>query len=282
MSYDVSAIIPVLGPQPLLQRAIDSALSNAWIGELIVVDDGSAEPLSVASHPKVRVIRHGNNKGPGAARNTGARAAACNWLAFLDADDVWDKDKTLTQIEALKMDSSGAIGAVCAFGFLRGGNRVVCRPPNTRLDFDCALAGARFGLGSTMVISRAAFLLSNGYDDSYLRYEDWEWLLRILKGGHFLTLQQELVTVSLGNRAKPSVALDALGRLLKKELAGELTPSQARIFNAGIGLERASLQLAGGQRITAAKSILTAMLNRPAWVARAVVRRLAGGAIPGV
>jgi glycosyltransferase involved in cell wall biosynthesis len=86
MIYDVSAIIPVLGPQPLLQRAIESVLANPGIRELFVVDDGSFDPLALAAHPKLEIIRHDRNKGAAAARNTGARAAKCEWLAFLDAD----------------------------------------------------------------------------------------------------------------------------------------------------------------------------------------------------
>jgi glycosyltransferase involved in cell wall biosynthesis len=281
MSFEVSAIIPVLGPQPLLQRAIDSVLANPEICELLVVDDGSKNPLVPAPHPRLKVIRHDVNKGQAAARNTGARSAVCDWLTFLDADDIWDANKTKIQIGALRRGGAGAIGAVCAFGFQRGGSHVVCKPPADRLEFDHGLAGARFGLGSTMVVSRSAFLQSGGYDESFARYEDWDWLLRTLRIGHFLTQRDELVTISHGHRANPSDALKALAKLAEGPLTRGLTPSQSSVFKAAIALERASVLLAGRRRLAAAWNILEAMRHRPDWVSRAIYDRLAGGEVPG-
>jgi glycosyltransferase involved in cell wall biosynthesis len=281
MSFEVSAIIPVYGPQPLLQRAVDSVLANPEILELLVVDDGSSLPLVPTPHPRLKVIRHERNRGQAAARNTGARSAAGDWLTFLDADDIWDANKTKIQIGALRCDRAGAIGAVCAFGFDRGGNHVVCKPPEGRLEFDHGLAGARFGLGSTMVVSRSAFLQSGGYDESFARYEDWEWLLRTLRIGHFLTQRDELVTVSHGHRANPSDALNALAKLEEGQFAGGLKPSQSSVFKAAIALERASVLLSDRQRLSAAWSLLNAMQHRPDWVTRAVYNRLAGGEVPG-
>jgi glycosyltransferase involved in cell wall biosynthesis len=281
MSGVVSAIIPVLGPQPLLLRAIDSALGNAAVSELIVVDDGSPEPLKLRSDPRLKVIRHERNKGTAAARNTGARAAVCAWLGFLDSDDIWGKEKIRKQVALLESNKSGAIGAVCAFGFQRGGRHVVCRPPENTLEFRHALSGARFGLGSTMIISRAAFLASRGYDESFARFEDWEWLLRILRSGHMLTMQDELVTISHGYRAVPSEAFDALARLPQSPALTGLPPSQRRMFQAAIALERASLQFAGSRRLAAALSYFEAARLRPAWAARAVFNRAARGSVPG-
>ena len=282
MTFKICAIVPVLGPQPLLQRAVTSALSNSEVCELVVVDDGSPAPLDLMPNPRLRIIRHDANKGPAAARNSGARAAKSDWLAFLDADDVWDQNKSKTQIDALKSDLSGALGAVCAFGFQRGAKQVVCRPPGPRLEFGHALKGARFGLGSTMMISRAAFLKSTGFNEDYPRYEDWEWLLRILKAGHFLTQREQLVTITHGYRAKPSVALRALSRLEKSVRPNGWPPSQLRDFTAAIALERSSLQLSGKQRLAAAWSILAAMRHGPAWVPQAVFKRITSGSVPGV
>ena len=281
MTCSICAIVPVLGPQPLLQRAVTGALSNSEITELIVVDDGSPAPLNLTPHAKMRIIRHDANKGPAAARNSGARAAKSDWLAFLDADDVWDTKKSKAQIDALQSDRTGALGAVCGFGFQRGANHVVCRPPDATLNFGHALKGARFGLGSTMMISRAAFLHSNGFNEDYPRYEDWEWLLRILKTGHFLTQQDQLVTISHGYRAKPSVALPALSRLEKSVQTLGLPPSQLRDFRAAAALERSSLLLSGERRLAAACSILTAMRHGPSWVPQAVFRRITNGSVPG-
>ena len=282
MNYDVTAIIPVLGPQPLLRRAVESALANPEVRELIVVDDGSSVSLELALHPKMKVIRHDTNRGPAAARNTGARTASCDWIAFLDADDVWQARKTRMQLDALRNDGTGALGAVCAFTFERGDKCVIRRPPEARLEFRHSLAGARFGLGSTLMISRAAFVETGGYNESYTRYEDWEWLLRILKNGHFITLQDELVDVTHGYRAEPTISLSALSQLARSAWLADLPPDELRIFKAAIALEKASLLLSDRKPLASSWSILAAARHRPVWTVRAVFNRLAGGAIPDV
>lgn len=74
--------------------------------ELIIVDDGSIDQTaSIArsiSDPRVRVITR-RNGGPSAARNAGWRASASRYVAFLDADDLWDTDKLERQIDYLNL-----------------------------------------------------------------------------------------------------------------------------------------------------------------------------------
>jgi hypothetical protein len=132
-----------------------------------------------------------------------------------------------------------------------------------------------------MIVSRAAFLQSKGYNEGLVRYEDWEWLLRVLRTGHFLALPDELVTISHGYRAAPAAALAALDKLAQSAALNGLSPSQFRIFWAAIALERASLLFLGNRRFAAAMSILAAMRHRPAWVVRAVSSRITAGAVPG-
>jgi hypothetical protein len=131
------------------------------------------------------------------------------------------------------------------------------------------------------MISRAAFLGSKGFDEDYLRYEDWEWLLRILKSGHFLTLQDELVTISHGYRAKPPVALNALAKLEKCAALKDLTQSQSKVFRAACALERSSLLLSDKRPMAAAWSIFAAVRHGPSWVPQAVFNRIMRGSVPG-
>jgi glycosyltransferase involved in cell wall biosynthesis len=280
-SRDVSAIIPVLGPQPLLARAVASALAQAHVREVIVVDDGSPEPVELASDGRLKILRLQQNKGPGAARNAGARLASGAWLAFLDADDVWLPGKTARQLDALSADATGAQGAVCAFAFHRGSRRVTARPPAERLGFDEALSGAHFGLGSAMLVSHTAFLRSGGYDESFLRHEDWDWLLRFARTAHFVTVSEALTEISHGYRAPAGAAGGALDRLEEMTLASALTPVQRRTFRAALALERASLALTQRQRRAAVLQLLRSAANRPVWTIQALLTRVISGSIPG-
>ena len=55
----------------------------------------------MAQDPRVRLIRQ-TNQGVAAARNRGAREARGDWLAFIDADDLWKPEKIAKQVDALK------------------------------------------------------------------------------------------------------------------------------------------------------------------------------------
>jgi glycosyltransferase involved in cell wall biosynthesis len=97
----VSVIIPVRNGASYLAEAIRSTLAQSHPPlEVIVIDDGSTdESAAIAcgmAHP-VRVLER-PHQGAGAARNAGIKAAAGDFLAFLDADDLWSPDKLALQL----------------------------------------------------------------------------------------------------------------------------------------------------------------------------------------
>lgn len=102
----VSVIIPVYNGAGYVSRAIESALDQEQVNhEVIVVDDGSSDDLaSVLARfgDKIRLVRHQENKGLPAARNTGVRAAQSDIIALLDADDWWSKEKLREQVAVLR------------------------------------------------------------------------------------------------------------------------------------------------------------------------------------
>jgi len=91
-----SVIIPVYNGEATIANAIDSILKQSWPAfEILVVDDGStdATPDRVKAYAEqVRYIRQ-DNSGVSAARNRGVREAQGDWLAFLDADDLFLPDR---------------------------------------------------------------------------------------------------------------------------------------------------------------------------------------------
>ena len=81
----VTVIIPAYGQQALTERAVKRLRKQTlYPDEIIVVDDGSAEPLSALAG--VRLLRHGTNRGFAAAINTGVKAAQTPLVAILNND----------------------------------------------------------------------------------------------------------------------------------------------------------------------------------------------------
>lgn len=106
MKPTVSAIIPCYQAEPFLRDALDSVLEQTCPPlEVIVVDDGSTDKsveIARSFGPPVRVIVQAKPKqGPGKARNRGWLEARGEWLAFLDADDLWNPQKLEKQLGAI-------------------------------------------------------------------------------------------------------------------------------------------------------------------------------------
>ncbi|MEJ2884824.1 glycosyltransferase [Actinomycetospora aeridis] len=86
----VSVVVPVRDRPDELARLL-AALGGSGVAEVVVVDDGSADPdatVRVAATHGARIVRHAVSRGPAAARNTGAGASTGALVAFLDSDVV--------------------------------------------------------------------------------------------------------------------------------------------------------------------------------------------------
>ncbi len=99
---EVSVIITTYNRCQYIISAVESVLNQSWHDfELIVVDDGSSDKTSELLLPyaaKVEYI-YQKNAGVSSARNTGIKKASGKWIAFLDSDDIWYKDKLKKQMD---------------------------------------------------------------------------------------------------------------------------------------------------------------------------------------
>ncbi|MEJ2761796.1 MAG: glycosyltransferase family 2 protein [Gammaproteobacteria bacterium] len=105
----VSVITPCLNASAYIGDCLDSVLAQSlddW--EHIIVDDGSTDDsFAIAADrasgdKRIRLYRHENNRGVGAARNHALRSARGRYIAFLDADDLWLSEKLSVQIGMMR------------------------------------------------------------------------------------------------------------------------------------------------------------------------------------
>src|SRR5689334_20372935 len=101
MKFDVSVVIPVYNAAGFIRTAVESALMQSEVKEVILVEDASPDgslaecEKLVAEYSLLRLYRHpeGANKGAGASRNLGMEKASHEYISFLDADDYFLPDR---------------------------------------------------------------------------------------------------------------------------------------------------------------------------------------------
>lgn len=120
-----SVIIPLYNKAPYIQRALESVLTQTYTNfEVVVVDDGSSDGgeviVSNINHHKIHLISQ-KNAGVSAARNTGAKEAQYEYLAFLDGDDTWEPNFLLELVKLItNFPNAGIYGTSNSFIYPNG------------------------------------------------------------------------------------------------------------------------------------------------------------------
>ncbi|GGL55938.1 glycosyltransferase family 2 protein [Halocalculus aciditolerans] len=183
----VSVVLPTHDRPELLRRAVETVTAQTYDRvELVVVDDRSERPaadvlaeVDTSGLEAVVCERHDRNRGGNAARNTGIRTAAGEFVAFLDDDDEWEPAKLERQVAAFEAGGPD-IGVVYTGSRYvhRDGERVLIDHVHGDVT-DALLAGANVAEFSALMV-RASVIANAGLPEECLRsWQDREWLLRL-------------------------------------------------------------------------------------------------------
>ena len=240
----VSVVIPAKNAAAYIGETIASALAQAEVTEIIVVDDGSTDGtlaiVRAIDDPRLRLMTN-DDAGVSAARNLGARNARGDWLVFLDADDRLRPDAVTTLLMAAKsaphamlvygdynmIDSAGR--TIGRRGLLKGRQK----PSGNVLE---RLVSGNFIVnGGIMLIRLDAFCASGGFDVSLRYCEDWHCWCRLAALGEFayvpkILLDYRLHTTNTMNAAvrTPQDFFPAVARIFDDPLIlGKLPPGAA-------------------------------------------------------
>jgi glycosyltransferase involved in cell wall biosynthesis len=213
----ISVIIPAYNAARFIRETVESVLQQTLPpDEVLVIDDGSTDDTaSIAESfgPSVRVIRRRNVK-LAATRNFGVQEAKSEWVAFLDADDLWQSNKLQRQVEELSRNPeadlcyTGRVLLLQEKETTRLGT-VVPVPPADEIR-EALYRNTTF-LPSSVMVRRSVFLAIGGHDTTFKLVEDWDTWLRLLHAGtKFAACPEPLMLYRIHSNSTSHNAIPAL------------------------------------------------------------------------
>ena len=181
----VSVITPVYNAEYVIGKTLESVFNQTYKNiEIVLVDDCSSDNSQLVieeyqrKHPEIVYFRQPTNQGAGAARNKALELAKGQYVAFLDADDLWYPEKTEKQIKLLK-EKDGAF-SYTAIEMIDTDGKVVKKKRNVKesINYKFLLKNTMIAT-STVIIDRKKIgdfrmpLRRGGQD-----YATWLMLLR--------------------------------------------------------------------------------------------------------
>jgi glycosyltransferase involved in cell wall biosynthesis len=181
----VSVIIPVFNREDYVAEAIKSVLSQTYKNiEAVLINDGSSDiSLDILEsfqkkYPELIKVINQPNQGQIVARNNGIHGSSGEFVAFLDSDDSWHKNKLELQIPHFKND----IGLVYSgVEFINSDGKI------TGVDIPASIKGSLFPyllvknrmVGGTVVVRRSVLDEVGFFDEAFQAAENWDLWLRV-------------------------------------------------------------------------------------------------------
>lgn len=221
----VSVVLPTYNRAHTIRRAIQSVLNQTFRDfELIIVDDASIdntrEMVEQFADPRIRYIVHSKNRGGGAARNTGIKAARGIYAAFQDSDDEWLPEKLEKQMNYLEAAPSDRVVVYTAFLRCQGAKAIYIPKIFVRKksgDVHEELMKGNF-VGTPTLLIRKDLLFNVGlFDEGLPSLQDWDLVIRLSKLYQFFCIDEPLVnayTSTGSNLSEDEKALEIASRLI--------------------------------------------------------------------
>lgn len=230
-----STIIPTFNRSEQVQTAIESVLSQDFKdNEIIIVDDGSndqtAEILEKKYGARIKVLSQ-ENEGVSSARNTGIKEASGEWLAFLDSDDLWLKNKLSKQYEFIKNHPEFLISQTQEI-WIRNQVRVNQHKKHAKKSGDLFVASLTMcEISPSSVIIHRSIFDEFHFDENFPACEDYDLWLQITQKYQIGLIQEALMIRHGGHSDQLSFEHPVMDRfriysIIKLIMTNELSNSQ--------------------------------------------------------
>ncbi len=222
----VSVVIPVYNSEDTIETTLQSVIDQTYNNlEILLIDDGSTDTSKkiiddfIATHPKYKIVFFSQeNRGASAARNIGLKNAVGDYIALLDSDDVWHKDKITVQLQ--EFDHNKDIDLLATnrneekYDFFFGYKFEKVTKISSKL-----LLLKNFLLTPTVLFKRSIINKIGYFDEQMSHAEDLNYFLRISANFNCYLYNESLVTTGFG---KPAFGHSGLSKDIWKMEKGEL------------------------------------------------------------
>jgi len=205
----VSVIIPTYNRAYLVGRAIQSVLNQTYQDfELITVDDASTDNTEnlikefQQKDKRIIYLKHEQNEGGSAARNTGIKVSRGKYIAFLDSDDEWFPEKLEKQVDIFKKYSLklGAVYTGFQYVDIKSKKEIKKHIPRKRGNlYKDLLVKNYIGSTSSLVIKRECFEKVGLFDEELPSCQDYDMWIRIAKKYDFYCIKESLLKYQVHN-----------------------------------------------------------------------------------
>lgn len=221
----ISVIIPTYNRGNYLCSAIKSVLNQTFEDfEIVVVDDASTDNtrqvVDKFDDKRIRYIRHKENKGGSAARNTGIKRSKAKFIAFLDDDDLWMPSKLEKQLDLINtnLETGAVYTGIC---ILNKSDKIIRFESSsfTGSIFPHILKKNYVGGCSQLLVRKECFNRIGLFDENLLAGQDWDMWIRLAKHYQFDYVNEPLVLYRVHDRrisTNPRAQMQAMKFMFKK------------------------------------------------------------------
>lgn len=217
----ISVIIPVYNRENFIKESILSVLNQTYKNfELIIYDDGSKDKTEdivkkiIEFYPNynIRYIKNSKNNGPSFARNRSVELSQGEFIAFLDSDDLWLKNKLTIQIKKM-IENDWDICQTDEI-WIRNGKKVNPHKKHQKISgyiFDKALKLCIVS-PSAVMMKKNLFFEFGGFDENLPACEDYDLWLRISSKFPIYLIEKKLVIKRGGHEDQLSKTIPCLDK----------------------------------------------------------------------
>lgn len=192
----VSVIMPAYNAEEYISEAVQSVMAQTYTNwELLILDDcstdGTADKARCFSDLDPRITLYSNPKNIGVAltRNKGMALAKGSWVALLDSDDIWHKDKLEKQLVAA--ENTGADIIYCSYSLMdKNGEHLSDFIVPERTSYDDMLR--KNVIGCSTVFMRSPILIHHHFSTEHY-HEDYVLWLELLKSGYIAAASTDVL-----------------------------------------------------------------------------------------